>query len=217
MKIPRLNPYRSKLLLGLEVSCLLLLSLSVYMLSMYFAIESPNHKQVLAPNAQNTVQQIALSKAAQNVATSPSRKADPWQVLIHQLSISTNTLQSVAPHFPERFSANFTKERKVWTQTYPREVKAVLGIPAVKSLQPSHIALEIQGLIPRDEIYNPFWYMYNNYPEQKAKIDRIAPHFPQPNRSLDIDEQERTYKIAFRSWADNYPREFEAYRLITMN
>ncbi|MEM9820331.1 MAG: hypothetical protein AAF985_04645 [Bacteroidota bacterium] len=216
MKIPVLNSKSNKLV-AFEVLCLLLLSVSIYLLSVYFTIEQADAPKPLAANLAVSTPEPVPTPVIQQTVTIRSTKIDPWQALIHQLDIATKTLQTVAPHFPQRYSPHFTTERKAWTKRYPEEVKAMLNIPEVKTLNPSHITLGVEGLIPREEIYNPFWYMYHHYPTHQAKIDRVAPHFPRPDRALEIEAQERQYKIDFRNWAENYPREFDGFREITMN
>ncbi len=183
-------------------------NIAIYFVILLVVLLASNWGQV----KNNTVSQnYALNSSLTN-RTKPlhlKNKVDPWQALIRKLDIPESTILQMAPHFPDVNESDFSSKKQRWINEHLEEVIKLLELPEIKAFNPSHISLGIQGLIPRKEIYHPYWYAFNNPRNNPGEANRLAPHFPKPDRSLPIDKQEKQFKIDLARWINQYPKEFE--------
>lgn len=138
---------------------------------------------------------------------------DKWLALLRYANIQFDEVKKQCPHFPF-YDANTKDEtfrivRSEWQAKYGKEVTSFLAIDKIKKLNPSLVDLEIKKLgeeSPR-KFENSYWNWVEASAISRASLTALAPHFPIPVVTEDLDNAEAIYQSAIEDWMILFPQE----------
>jgi len=144
---------------------------------------------------------------------------DKWYELIQYAGIAAEDLKPICPHFPDMTKygyeknnmQDFTQKRMNWMQKFPQEVQAFLDMPRIKKLNPSLVDLGLKKEGEETKQFeHPYWSWLQAAKLSESELKQVAPHFPKPMKSGNIDADISIYDLAINDWQRLFPKEMVA-------